>query len=130
MNSKLILALCSASIFAVSCAHKTVALKKTEVVQEKPVELKQEVAPVIAKKDNNLSYTCLVGQDKRTITLQKGDKRCEVHYSKSGAENQMAWAEKTPSICDNVFDNIRTNIEKGGFKCSADDGQKTAALAN
>jgi len=119
------------SVFAVSCAHKKIDSDTAKLTPEqKPVVVEKPVQKVVENKgDNklgNMSLTCVSGSDSRVITLQKGDKRCEVHYTKSGNLNNIAWAEKTPSICDRVFDNVRSNIEKGGFKCT-DDGQKTAS---
>lgn len=119
------------SIFAVSCSHKPIEHDSTEMIQEvspKHIELenKKETSQKEVKSNNDLSLNCNLGKDGRTITLQKGDKRCEVHYGKFGESNQMAWGQKTPSICDNVFENIKTNIEKGGFKCQSSD--TTASL--
>lgn len=120
------------SVFAVSCAHNSVQ-DTTETVQEvtpkslqKEEVKKEDFSKKEVKSNNDLSMSCSLGKDSRTITIQKGDKRCEVHYTKQGQSNQVAWGEKTPSICDNVFDNVRTNIEKGGFKCIS--SEKTAGL--
>jgi hypothetical protein len=98
----------------VSCAHKQAVVdsgdkqEKVVVVQEKKDQ---------KKKDKDLAYTCLVGKDQRVVTLDKREKRCEVNYTKFGDEQQVAWAEATPSICQDAFSNIRTNIEGAGYKC-------------
>ncbi|MEM7646392.1 MAG: hypothetical protein AAF203_05740 [Pseudomonadota bacterium] len=97
----------------ISCAHKP-TLHDTEVVENK---IEQKVDKKEIKKDNEIAYTCLVGQDKRTVRLDKKEKRCEVHYQKFGEIAQVAWAESTPSICDRAFNSIRSNIEGSGFKC-------------
>ena len=96
----------------ISCAHKQPAPEVAKV--EKKTE-KAETAK--EKADKELAYTCLVGKDARTVTLDKKEKRCEVHYTKFGDQQQVAWAESTPSICDNAFSNIRSNIEGSGYKC-------------
>lgn len=101
----------------VSCAHKSIELEKgpEPVVQTKKVEVK-----IKNKKqaNNNKAYTCLVGKDKRQVTLDTSNKRCEVHYTKFGDRQQVAWAESTPSICEDAFSNIRSNIEGSGYKCN------------
>lgn len=133
MNFKFILSIGCMSLFAVSCAHKPMDKEHTKLTQDHPISHEskpvKEVTPVVESKKGDISFNCKFGEDSRTITLQKGNNRCEVHYTKSGTLNNIAWAEKTPSLCDKVFDNVRNNIEKGGFKC-ADEGQKTASVGN
>ena len=97
--------------FTVSCAHKP-AHEDQNVVEAKQVEQKVETKQAEAK-----AYTCLVGKDQRLVTLDQREKRCEVNYTKFGDKQQVAWAESTPSICDNAFDKIRTNIEGSGYRC-------------
>jgi hypothetical protein len=99
---------------SVSCAHKKTATEETL-----NVETKAEKVTEVKKEDKNLLvYTCLVGKDKRTVTLDKHEKRCEVQYTKFGDEQKVAWAESTPAICDRVFNTIRTNIEGSGYQCN------------
>jgi len=135
MKLNLIIAIGCMSVFAVSCAHKPIQDQDTTKVssQELPAPKAEQKAVAESKnadlKKGDQSLNCKLGEDSRTLTLEKGDKRCEVHYTKAGALNNIAWGEQTPSICDKVFDNVRSNIEKGGFIC-ADDGQKTAANGN
>ena len=105
MRASLVLTLVGFLSLTVSCAHKaqvTETAKETKI--EKKVEKKAEVKKALV-------YTCLVGKDKRTITLDKKDKRCEVQYTKFGDQQQVAWAENTPAICDRAFNSIRSNIE-------------------
>ena len=111
MRASLVITLIGFLGLTVSCAHKQPAQEtaKAETKVEKKVEKKQK---------RDIAYTCLVGKDKRTITLDKKEKRCEVHYTKYGEQNQVAWAESTPAICDRAFNNIRSNIEGSGYKCA------------
>jgi len=98
----------------VSCAHKTT---ETEIaVADKPAEVKVDVQDKSKEEKKELAYTCLVGKDKRLVTIDKNEKRCEVFYTKFGDEKQVAWAESTPSICEEAFGKIRTNIEGSGYK--------------
>lgn len=113
MRASLIVTLVGFLSLTVSCAHKQTVQEtaKTDTKIEKKVEKKKEAK-------NQLAYTCLVGKDKRTITLDKKEKRCEVQYKKFGDQQQVAWAENTPAICDRAFNSIRSNIEGSGFKCA------------
>jgi hypothetical protein len=120
------------SVFAVSCAHNKIEEDTTKSVQEIPPKFskeevkKDDVSKKEVKSNTDLSLSCTQGKDSRIITIQKGDNRCEVHYTKEGQLNQVAWGEKTPSKCSDVFENVRTNLEKGNFKCVS--SEKTAGL--
>ena len=103
-----------AVLFCVSCSHKQKA-KDTASAQQTEMNSKDQQ---IGHSDQN-SYFCVVNKDKRVIKMDKSQKRCEVHYTKFGEKSQVAWAENTPSICSDVYDRIRTNIESKGFKCQA-----------
>lgn len=113
---------------ASACATKQI---ETEVVDPAAHTVKQQVKKEDKKdtkqaKEDAKELTCMVNKDARLISLEKTEKRCEVHYTKNGETNQVAWGESTPSICDDVFNNIKTNIEKEGFKCSdSKDDKKT-----
>lgn len=99
----------------VSCAHKQVDLGDQQAKADQKIEKKVETKEIA--KDKELAYTCLVGQDRRLVTLDKKKERCEVSYTKYGDAQQVAWAESTPKICQDAFSSIRTNIEGAGYKC-------------
>lgn len=132
MKINSLVALSLMSVFAVSCASNKIQEDTSKSVQEVTPKImkeevkKEEVSKKDSKSSNDLSLSCSLGKDSRIITIQKGDKRCEVHYTKDGQLNQVAWGEKTPSICSDVFENVRSNLEKGSFKCNP--SEKTAGL--
>ncbi len=105
-----------------ACAHKGAIADKSEQkkaivekdLSQKADKDKMETKEAVSKTE---SYTCLVGKDQRTVTLDRETKRCEVSYVKFGDQKQVAWAQSTPSICDQAFASIRTNIEGSGYKC-------------
>ena len=102
----------------VSCAHKEkMASHDKQKTQVAKVEGKKQEAKKEAQDKTADAYTCLVAGDTRTVTIDKKEKRCEVHYLKNGESEQVAWAESTPNICQEAFQSIRTNIEGRGFKC-------------
>lgn len=131
MNWSNIITVSLMSVFAVACSHTRIQEDTTKSIQEvSPKFVKEEVKSENLNKEvksnQDLSLSCSQGKDSRTITIQKGDNRCEVHYTKDGQLNNIAWGEKTPSICRDVFENVRGNLEKGNFKCVSLD--TTAAL--
>lgn len=118
MRASLIIAMVAFLGLTVSCAHKNQTegidqQAKAEAGLEKKAEKKEE-----QKQADMQAFTCLVGKDKRLVTLDKKEKRCEVNYTKYGDQQQVAWAEATPSICDQAYDSIRSNIEQSGFQCN------------
>lgn len=117
MRTSLVILMAAFFSLTVSCAHK----KVEETHAAKKDEAKKEV--IVAKKElkeekTDRSFSCLVGEDERLVTLDRQEKRCEVHYTKSGDRQQVAWAENTQDICDRAFNSIRSNIEGNGFKCN------------
>lgn len=132
MKINVLVAVSLMSVFAVSCAHNRIEEDTTKSVQEvspkfsKEEVKKEDISKKEVRSNNDLSMSCSNGKDSRILTIQKGDKRCEVHYTKDGQLNQVAWGEKTPTICSDVFENVRGNLEKGNFKCVNSD--KTAGL--
>jgi hypothetical protein len=119
MKKSSLITLFAFASLTISCAHKAPhsedASADTKKAEIKVVE-KTKKKDKQAKKDQ-LAYTCMVGKDKRTVIIDEKDKRCEVHYTKFGDEQQVAWAESTPSICHDAFSKIRTNIEGSGYQC-------------
>ena len=112
-------------LLTVACAHKA-----EKPAAETKAEMKQEATVVKKQIKKDKSITCLVNKDSRIISLDKKPKRCEVFYTKFGEKAQVAWAEATPSICTNVMQKIRKNIEEKGFKCVSDfDKPKTEKTA-
>ena len=107
------------SLFALSlgCASKNKKLDNKQEVA--PAQSGKSEAKVTKQDGTDQSYNCLVREDTRTVTLDKEPNRCEVHYTKFGNTEQVAWAEATPSICSEVFSKIRKNIEDRGFKCTS-----------
>jgi len=116
--------------FSISCAQNT---KKNETKVKAPAK-KTMVAKADAKSAE--AILCNVGNDKRLVTVDKTilddnkTKRCEVNYTKWGETSQVAWAQATQSLCGDVVENIKTNIEAKGFQCKEinPDEHKTASL--
>lgn len=99
-------------LLTAACAQKK---KSGDILEAKAPEKKEEL--VTQQKVADQAYKCTVNKDTRLVEFDKSDKRCEIHYTKFGEKMQVAWAENTPSICNDVFSKIKSNIESKGFKC-------------
>lgn len=116
MNLKTLTLVCGLAVFSVSCAHKNKD-KKDDLAKTTKQEIKL-VDHKVSVDESQGAYTCDVLKDKRLITLDKNEGRCEIHYTKFGEKAQVAWARATPSLCTEVFARIRKNIEDRGFQCT------------
>ena len=101
-------------LFTAACAQKQ---KSGDIVEAKAPEKQEQT--LAQKNISDQAYQCTVNKDTRLVEFDKSTKRCEIHYTKFGEKMQVAWAENTPSICNDVFAKIRTNIESKGFKCQS-----------
>ena len=128
MTKLFIFASAAMLMFSTACSHS----KKNESKIDTPkVQAKVENKEVAKnQKLADKTINCLVGQDQRVISLDKEPNRCEVHYTKFGEKSQVAWAEATPSLCTDVFKNIRSNIEEKGFKCELSQPQDNRQTAS
>ncbi|MGE4133765.1 MAG: hypothetical protein AB7F86_19160 [Bdellovibrionales bacterium] len=100
------------------CATKK---KKTDVAEAPKPAVKTEAPAKVTTEEKTLEgryYTCQVLKDKRVVQFKTDKGRCEIHYTKFGSEEQVAWGEATPTICSDAYEKIRSNIEAKGFKCS------------
>ena len=122
MRASLLIVMAGLLGLTVSCAHKQATDSNSLAKKDIKLEKKLEV-----KKADNTVYTCLVGKDKRTVRLDKKDKRCEVQYTKYGDKQEVAWGQATPAICEKAFNSIRTNIEGSGYKGRINGCQKVEA---
>lgn len=65
----------------------------------------------------DVTYICQKAKDIRWIRSFKVEgNRCRSLYSKEGYVQTVSSAQNFAS-CKSVIDNIRANIEEGGFKC-------------
>lgn len=65
----------------------------------------------------DLTYICQRAKDVRWIrSYRVGGNRCKALYSKEGFVQTVSSAQNFAS-CKTVIDNIKANIEEGGFKC-------------
>lgn len=117
MRASSLVALVGFLSLTVSCAHKTTVDTGDQQQSQAKIEKKIETKAEAKQEDKQLAYTCLVGKDRRTITMDRKEKKCEVNYTKFGDAQQVAWAQATPKICEDAFSKIRTNIEGAGYKC-------------
>ena len=117
MNIRIVMVTLSLAVFSVSCAHKGVEVKKAD---EATVVQKVDDKKDAVTKEGAVTYYCKVNKDIRQVNVEKASGRCEVFYTKYGEREQVAWAEATPTLCGDVSQKIRKNIEGAGFQCAED----------
>jgi hypothetical protein len=117
MKFRMVMVVLALAVLSVSCAHKSVDVKKTD---EATVAQKVENKKDVVTKGDALTYYCKVHKDIRQVNVEKAAGRCEVFYTKYGEREQVAWAEATPTLCGDVSQKIRKNIEGAGFLCAED----------
>jgi hypothetical protein len=59
---------------------------------------------------------CKKGSATRTVRVKVESSRCITTYTKSGLDEEVG-RSTAPDRCFQVLDNIRTNLEKGSWKC-------------
>lgn len=70
---------------------------------------------VETKKD--LFYKCVKGDQIRWIRLyREASGKCKTVYSKNGVAEDVSEA-KSFSWCEEVMNNVKKNLEKGGYAC-------------
>jgi len=65
------------------------------------------------------TITCKSATETRILTTQGIEKGCEVVYDRNGEKTVAASAKNDPTHCGKVAERIRGNLERAGFKCSA-----------
>lgn len=62
-------------------------------------------------------YKCTKGEEIRWIRLYKeANGKCKTVYSKNGNAEDVSEA-KSYSWCEEVLNNVKKNLEKGGYSC-------------
>ncbi|MFN3697098.1 MAG: hypothetical protein ACK4VO_06605 [Pseudobdellovibrio sp.] len=92
IKKNLVLALCLASLFLATSANST-------------------------EKSNNIFLVCERHKEVRWLRIFTGtDGKCKSVYSKEGF-SQIVSSATYFSSCEAVLNNVKKNIEDGGFKC-------------
>lgn len=63
------------------------------------------------------ALTCKAGKDIRVLEKSEKNAGCELKYTKFGETNVVASSAAGGSHCDKIRDQIRSNLEKSGYKC-------------
>ena len=65
------------------------------------------------------SYECRASKDLRKVAFrQLKTGGCEIAYTKFGETQVVASAANDLSHCDEIYDRIRSKLEKAGFDCN------------
>ena len=77
-------------------------------------------APTTPAVTNNpaepLYFMCKNGAAVRTIRIQKKTGSCKTFYTKEGVDSMVGKSYRA-EVCDDVANRIKTNLEKGDWKC-------------
>ena len=104
--------------FLICVSHGTVSLRLAAVVVSCAMQL-MLVLPGVASDSSAKAYVlCKSQKSVRTIRIiENSDKSgCKAYYTKEGHDNFMGGG-KDFSICQNVLNKIRRNLQDGGWKC-------------
>lgn len=63
------------------------------------------------------SVTCRNGGEIRELYIEYKGQGCELFYIKQGATKSQARQNSGKSVCESVFEQIKTTVEKTGFTC-------------
>ncbi len=101
------------ALFLVSCAHKGQSTKQeTETQAHAKTQKTSQQAVSDAKAE------CTHGKDVRTLEVVKSGQGCELNYTKMGNTNKAATSVKGSTYCHTIFERIKGNLEKSGYKCN------------
>jgi hypothetical protein len=70
-------------------------------------------APAAAGKN----LTCKNGGEVRELYIESKGNGCELFYTKSGVTKSQARQSNGKNICESVFEQVKSTIEKTGFVC-------------
>ncbi|GEM_PF-1782412 len=73
--------------------------------------------PVVSASGLQKSLTCKNGSEIRELYIEYKGQGCELFYTKQGATKSQARQNSGKSICESVFEQIKSTVEKTGFTC-------------
>ncbi len=73
--------------------------------------------PVASSSGTQKSVTCKNGGEIRELYIEYKGQGCELFYTKQGATKSQARQNSGKSICESVFEQIKSTVEKTGFTC-------------
>lgn len=73
--------------------------------------------PVASTSGPQKNVTCKNGGEIRELYVEYKGLGCELFYTKQGATKSQARQSSGKSICESVFEQIKSTVEKTGFTC-------------
>lgn len=74
-------------------------------------------APVPIVSGPRKSVLCKNGGEIRELYVEYKAQGCELFYTKSGATKSQARQTNGRSVCESVFEQMKSTVEKSGFVC-------------
>lgn len=75
------------------------------------------VSPVATSGGSRKSVICKKGSELRELYVEYKGQGCELFYTKQGATKSQARQNSGKSVCESVFEQIKSTVEKTGFTC-------------
>ena len=119
INSVILLAVLG---LAVGCANNSTKESKTPVqIVEAKKEVPQAQTPATQAKPTSIDiFVCSRDSDVREIYIEPIiPLGCKLWYSNYRTGKPAAWSDKGLGYCEEVNENIRSNLQNAGFKCQA-----------
>jgi hypothetical protein len=109
------------AMFFVSCAHKhkatDKATTKSTVEAVKKDAKSAGKSTTVAAASTESKATCSKDKETRTLEVVTAGQGCELQYTKGGDTQKPATSVKGVTYCHTVFEKIKGNLEKAGYKC-------------
>lgn len=79
----------------------------------------QPAASEPVKSESGKSLSCKNGSEIRELVLESKGQGCELFYVKAGQSKSQARQVNGTTICDSVFEKMKSTLEKTGFSCES-----------
>lgn len=96
-------------------AQETAPVQKPIVAS--PNSIGTPAGPPVAAASAQKSVTCKNGNEVRELYIEYKGQGCELFYTKGGATKSQARQNNGKSVCESVFEKMKSTIEKSGYTC-------------
>lgn len=98
--------------------NKVQGTATTQKVEVAPNSIETPAAPPMpAVNGSQKSVTCKNGNEIRELYVEYKGQGCELFYTKAGATKSQAHQNNGKSVCESVFEKMKSTIEKSGYTC-------------
>jgi hypothetical protein len=95
--------------------------RKTQSKSEQRLDatppVKKSIAPDLSLTAAGKVLSCKNGNEVRGLTLEYKGQGCELFYIKANQSKSQARQTNGATVCESVFEKMKTTLEKTGFVC-------------